>query len=172
MTIATPGVLGLVNELLPILEEEIALLTARRSQLESLSALLIERDDDAIERLLNEMEQTQTVQADTDRKLQALRNALANALGCAGDGLRLGALLEHLPEPTRSAIDYRRQQIALLIAAFRTQHLRTTLQLVECIRINRMLLEGLFGEGWSVTMYDMHGAAARGPRIGLVDTEL
>ena len=171
MSIATPDVLALVDALLPILDEEIALLTRRRAQLESLSVLLVERDDEATGRLLDEMEQTETLQADTDRKLQALRSALAGALGCGAGDVRLARLVGELPAGLRSAVDFRRQQIILLVDAFRRQHLCTAMQLVECIRVNRMLLEGLFGEGRSVTTYDMHGTAARALGSGLVDAE-
>lgn len=172
MSTATPGMSALLEELLGLLDEEIALLTVRRSQLEALSTVLVEGDPDATERLLHEMEQTQTRQADTDRKLQALRAALANALGRDERELRLAGLVQELPEPIRSAVDYRRQQIVGLVEDLRRQHLGTTMQLVECVRINRMLLEGLFGAEQSLMMYDMHGTPARGPGGGLVDAEL
>ena len=47
MSTATPGMSALVEELLGLLDEEIALLTVRRSQLEALSTVLVEGDPDA-----------------------------------------------------------------------------------------------------------------------------
>jgi len=172
MSITSPDVLALADDLLPVLDEESALLTLRRAQLESLSGLLVRRDDDATERLLEEMEQTETLQADTDRDLRALRNALACALGQGAGEVRLSRLVEQLPDPLRAAVDVRRRQIIVLVDAFRKQHLRTAMQLIESIRVNRTFLEGLFGEGRSLTTYDMHGSAARALGSGLVDAEL
>lgn len=172
MIAATPGVLALVEEMLPVLNEEIALLTLRRAQLETLSKALIENDDKALERLLAEMEETQQIQADTERKLQALRAALANAVGCDPNRLRLASLMERLDDEHRAMLDYRRQRIILLVKAVRAQHLRTTMHLLESARINRMLLEGLFPRTQSVGTYDVHGSSCWHPDGGLVDAEL
>lgn len=172
MTTAMRGVLALVEELVSVLDEEIALLTLRRGQMERLSALLVERDEDGTEQVLEEMERAQQRQLDADRKLLALRNALANALGCPGERLRLADLLGRLPEDVRATVDYRREQLVLLLDAFRRQHLQTSMQLLESMKINRMLLDGLFGTDASLTTYDMRGAAAPGPAAGLVDAEL
>ena len=172
MMTATPGVLALVDEMVPVLNEEITLLTLRRAQLETLSRALIANDDKALERLLSEMEETQQIQSDTERKLQALRTALANAMGCNPHRLRLADLMDRLDDEHRAMLDYRRQQIILLVREVRAQHLRTTMHLLESARINRMLLEGLFPHTESVDTYDMNGSSSWRADGGLVDAEL
>ena len=125
-----------------------------------------------LEQLLSEMEETQQIQGDTERKLQALRSALANAIGCNPHRLRLADLMARLDDERRATLDYRRQQIILLVQEVRGQHLRTTMHLLESARINRMLLEGLFPQTESVNTYDMNGSSSWHADGGLVDAEL
>jgi hypothetical protein len=172
MRSASPGVLALARELPALLDEQIALLTLKRSQLEALSTLLVQRDEDPMERLLAQMEQSQALQADTDLRLSALRSALADELGGPADSVRLGALLEYLPQGLRESVAFRREQIADLADQTRRQHLQTSLLLMECSRINRLLIEALFGQTRSCQTYDPSGAAAWQSDAGLVDAEI
>jgi len=172
MTGAAANMPALVDELVVALDEQIALLVLKRSQLESLAGAFVQRDDQVLERLLNEMEQTQGFQADTDRKLQGLRCELADALGCPPQRLKLSQLLDELPPARRAELGARRQQVILLVKEVRLGHLQATMQLLECMRVNRMLLDGLFGQGQSVTTYDARGVDPWRDGSGLVDAEL
>lgn len=163
---------ALARELTGLLDEQIALLTLRASQLDALATLLVERNDRAMERLLEQMTQSQALQADTDRRLADARAALAAALDCDVRAVRLSALESRVGEGLAEALGFRRKQLAGLADQVRHKHLRTALLLVECARINRMLIEGLFGRTGACRTYDPSGAAAWDTDAGLVDAEL
>lgn len=160
-----------VDSLGPLLDEEIALLDVRRSQLASLCAAIVDRDDDAVERLLEQIERAQELQAATDRRLDALRQYLGEQLACPQDDRRLSALIERLPEDQRAPLAERRERIIDLAERLQLEHMRTVILLGECARINRLLLESLFPDAEGLQMYSATGADAWQPETGLVDTE-
>ena len=172
MTPNTPNASALVAELLAVLDEQIALLELRRSQLESLSETILDRDDARMEVLLGEIEQTMRVQQAADLKLHAVRNALASAFACPPEEIRLGRLIARLEGDPRLALDYRRQRILRLTEQLRQQHLETCLFLMESSRINRMLLESLFPNSEPVITYGAGGQDQWRPPTPLVDAEL
>jgi flagellar biosynthesis/type III secretory pathway chaperone len=160
-----------IGSLRQLLDEEIALLDVRRSQLASLCAAIIDRDDDAVERLLDQIERAHELQAATDRRLEALRQVLCERLGCARDEVRLSALIAALPEADRQPLAERRQRIIELAERLQLEHMRTVILLGECARINRLLLESLFPAAEGVATYNARGADHWRPEAGLVDTE-
>lgn len=171
MTSVVPGIADLADELLPVLDEGIALLDLRRSQLEAVSCAVIGRDDTALEPLIGRIEQARQSQARADLKLKALCRNLAESLGQGRQKVRLAELIDKLPEPQRLAIDCRRQQISLQAQRFRKQHLETAVLLSECARVNRLLLEALLPGSETVTTYEKGGAAMWRSGTHLVDAE-
>ncbi len=158
MISTTPGIDGLIRELLDVLDQEIELLGLKRSAMASLSAAILDRDEGAIERLLADIERMDHAQQATDVKLSALRGSFAQALGKEAGELKLGALAGMLDGDAASAVDYRRRQILLLAQQLKAQHLQTSMLLHECARINRMLLETMLsGAGDNVETYSASG---------------
>jgi len=163
--------LALVDELIKMLDREIDLLDVRCLQLAGLSRASIERDDEAMETLLAEIETTQLRQESTDRELDSLRRSLAGLLGWPVARTRLGALLEVLPDGRRDALAARRDRIAALVDQLRRQHMSTALVVAESARINRMLLESLSPQSRRVTTYGVRGQTSWRPDAPLVDME-
>jgi flagellar biosynthesis/type III secretory pathway chaperone len=160
-----------VHELLDVLDSEIELLDERSGQYRQLHQSLIARDEPAMERLLAEMERTQSRQADTDARMQAARRQLAGQLCCRPEELRLGRLASELPPEQGQAIEERRGRIVELTRQVRKEHMRAALLLAECARINRVLRRGLFGGQESCTTYDASGADVWKGAATLLDTE-
>ena len=167
--------LGLTSEqmerLTSLLGQEEALLSLRRSQLDSLCAAIVDRDDDAVERLLEQVEQAQQLHANTDEKLNALRRELAEQLACPIERVRVSALIDELDSPEREALARQRDRIVELAEALQLQHLRTVMLLSECARINRLLLESLFPKSEGVLTYTASGQDPWQPDAGLFDAE-
>ncbi len=170
--IFSPPAKTLWNELLAILDKEIELLNRKRSELDCLTEFIIANNDNGMEKLLLQMEQTQQSQAETDIKLDALRKALANELQVPPEQVRLSRLIEQLEGDDRLAADYRRQQIVLLAEQLRRKHMETALLLIESARINRLLLESFFPQSQPVNTYDADGPQSWRPDAGLLDAEL
>jgi flagellar biosynthesis/type III secretory pathway chaperone len=163
---------AVARELEALLDEEISLLDLRRSQLAELSKVILARDDNRMEHLLEEIERTQHIQAATDSRLNALRSALAGAWNCAPGEVRLSRVIAESPGQTRIALEHRRQQIVAMTQALRKQHLETAVLLSECAKVNRRLLEGLLPRSQEVTTYGAEGSRAWRPDTGLTDQEL
>ncbi|HUT02244.1 MAG TPA: flagellar export chaperone FlgN [Phycisphaerae bacterium] len=159
------------DELARLLEAESALLDLRRSQLASLCGAIIDRDDEAVERLLDQVERAQELQSATDRELDVLRRQWAERLGCPPEEVKLSRLIAALPEPLRGALAEQRQQIIERAEGLQREHMRTVMVLTECARINRLLLESLFPESQGVTTYSAAGSDPWRPEAGLVDAE-
>lgn len=162
---------SLVEELKNVLDEEITLLNVRRSQLESLSGAIVDRDDNSLQRLLGDIEEAMSMQTATDMRLKAMRNTLAGSLGMDTRNITLSQIMDNLPAVDRAEIEYRRQQIALLADALRRQHMETAMLLRECSRINKMMLDMLLGRKESVTTYNPRGMNGWSSQSGVVDME-
>jgi hypothetical protein len=154
-----------------LLDEEAALLVLRHSQLGSLCAAIIERDESAVERILDQIEQAQQLQTIGDQKVAALRTELAGRLGVDAGALRLSGLIDLLPPRCQAGLRAKRTRVLELAERFGVQHMRTVMLLSECARINRMLLEGLFPRCQAVTTYGAGGRANWRAEAGLVDME-
>lgn len=172
MIFASEADKALMTELLAVLDEEIALLNTQRSELEALASAIVQRDDERLGKLLVKMEQTQQDQQAVDVKLDALRSTLAAKLGCRPEEMKLSRLIEQLSEADRLGVDYRRQQVVLLVKQLRSKHMETALLLMESARINHLLLKSLFPHSEPVTTYSTDGAKSWRPDAGLLDAEL
>ncbi len=164
---------SLIDELVAILDEEIDLLEQKRSQLADLSEALVSADDEATETLLKQIEQTEYTQTRVDIRLRDVRKALAGVFGYDdARALRLSVLVSELPDTQASAVDDRRGRLARQVGKLRRQHLQTAMLLVECSKVNRMMMECLLPAGETVTTYDAAGTNLWRNGAGLVDKEL
>jgi flagellar biosynthesis/type III secretory pathway chaperone len=143
-----------------LLDEESRLLELRRSQLDSLCGAVVDRDDEAVGRLLEQIEQARALQTSADAKLQSVRGHLAKVLGVPPSGMRLSVLVDRLEGPVRYELARRRERIMDLAARLQREHLRAVMLLNECARINRLLLESLLPGAETVTTYGRGGGRA------------
>ncbi len=167
----TEEIRSLINELLKVLGEEIALMNARQRQLGMLSEAIIARNDGDMEKILGEMERTREVQASVDMHLQSVRTAFAEAIGLRCGDIRLSRLIEQLPPQYQLALDTRRSQIVSLAESLRKQHLQTSMLLLESARINKLLLKCLFPQNDEVKTYGTGGARDWREDTGLLNME-
>ena len=154
-----------------LLDEEIELLEIRSQQMDRLGEAILGHGAEDMERVLAEMERVQSQQEKTDRRLRAARRDVAEAFGVEAGALKLCELIDRLPAPAAGNLDRQRETIVRLAGQLRRQHLRTSVLLAECSRVNRMLLEGLLPAGEAVTTYSRAGTAAWKSQAGLLDTE-
>lgn len=172
MTAAKAAVEALLGELASRLDHEIDILDRRHDQLQRLAQAIRQRDADAMGSLLNEMEHAQREQALADLKLQAVRRLLAGRLGRKTHELRLSTLIDALPGEWSARLDCRRRQIVLLMDRLRRQNARTAALLVECARVNRMILDCLLPPQDTVETYTADGSGCWDRRGSLMDAEL
>lgn len=162
---------ALAAELQAAMDEEIGLLEHKRSLLEQLSAAMIQRDEGAIEKLLEQFDRAGQSQSTADARLAAVREGLAEALGLDAEAkVRLSDLLRRLPPRVAATLDVRRRQVQRLVERLREQHAQTALLLMESARLNRLLLRGLLTGGGGLTTYSPGGRNDWNGRSGLIDT--
>ena len=171
MIAITPGIKGLLNELLLILDQEIELLEVRLTQVSAMHSAILDRDEPATEKLLSDLETTQQRQIHVDMKMGALRGSLSTAFRCRAGEVKLSFLIARVDADLALPLDYRRRRIVALVEELRRQHVRTALLLRECARINRTLLEGLLSGCGTLTTYGSGGKNHWHARSGVVDTE-
>ena len=160
-----------IEALSALLAEEATLLDLRRSQLASLSGAILDRDEDAVGRILDQIERAQELQAATDEGLQALRCRLAGRLGLGAGEMSLSVLIDRLDQPYRRELSARREQIIDLAERLQREHMQAVMLLNECARINRLLLESLLPSSGSVRTYSASGSDLWRTGSGLVDAE-
>ena len=164
------GVESVVEDLLVALDNETQLLELKRSQLAELSGMLLRNDNEAVEALLEQIEQTEQAQSQMARRLQGLRETLAGAFGCNAKGFKLAWLIDQLPHEQALALTHRRRQVTEKVNEFRKQHIQTTILLTECSRITGMMLDSLAPTSAVVT-YDTEGSDRWRAEAGLLDME-
>ena len=162
---------GLVDQLLTVLDEEIDLLDLRRIQMEELHDLILHSDENRMECLLREIEEAQQRQFKADNTLASVRTALACLIGEPNGKIRLEQILPHLELPARRAVSEKRQELIRLAQKLREQHLTTAMLLIESLRVNRLLLEGMFPKQEVLQTYDASGMRGWHKGPGLVDME-
>lgn len=172
MMAAPTGLDALVHELLAVLDEEIATLDRRCAELQNLSEAIVLRDDARMAQCLEAMEQTQSRQESIDRRLGAVRNALAIALGRRTGQVRLTSLIALLPTHQGDAVATRHRRVVEQIRTVQRQHQTTSTLLMESARINRLLLESLLPRNDTVVTYGQAGQTCWRGHTGLMDAEL
>jgi ABC-type transporter Mla subunit MlaD len=169
--IGMPESLGpLVGEFLAVLDEQVRLLEAAVGHLAAFSDALAGRDDPALHRLVAEADAAQERFAAIEEKRRAVCGRLAAALLWRPDETTLARLAGVLPPVERQAVEERRRRIRSLAQEVRRRHLRTAALLVECARLNRALLLGLFPALETVRTYGAAGLSPWRPGAGLLDT--
>ena len=136
-----------VDALLAVLDDDIRHTEATVAQLDTLRALLIKRDDAALEELLRQLREQGPAQRAREQRRQALRQELADALGYKAKNLTLSALQKSLSEPQRAAVADRQSQLKARITQLKREYRLAQALVIDCARFNRSLMRVFFGAG-------------------------
>ncbi len=167
---ASPSLPQVAN-LLAVLEEQIELLEDRLQHLDSLTAAMVKVDNEQMEQLLARMDQFTQAQQDCHGRLTEARHEAAGVLGLASSA-RLSQMVSVLSGREQVALEAARRRLGELMSQLKRRHMETSLLLVECMRVNRMLLDQLLPRTQGVTMYGSQGHRHWRNHSGLVDAEL
>lgn len=162
---------SLLHELNRMLDQEIALLEKTRSQFDRMARIVLDRDEETLETLMEEIAATHRLQQQTEQKLFAIRTTLAGFMKRPMKKMRLAHLVQELPRKFADPLKDRRKTLLDLTEQVRRSHTRAATVITECARVNRMLLENLFPNKQAVTTYGAGGQSTYGLDVGLVDME-
>jgi len=162
--------LGKVDELLDVLDGDIARIQQNLLRLNKLRILVIKRDDVSLSRLLESIYAESDSYKNCELKRQSLRRELADALGCSLEEMTLSRLETAIGREKRQRIIERKVKLGSLIEELRREVLSTSLLLSECARFNNLLLKNILGFDDAETVtYNSSGSASRQSESALVN---
>ena len=142
-----------IDELVAALDRDIQHIEGTLLQLNELRSLVIKRNDDALGKLLGEIQAETGSYKKHELERQSIREELAGVLGCKLEEMTLSTLETVLPEEQKAQVAERKTKLRSLIVELKKEHLSTALLLSECTRFNRLLLKGIFDLGRGETAY-------------------
>lgn len=172
MTTVSVELTPLVDQLIEILDETIALQQEIVEQLPAASHVMVTRDEAAMAQLMDDLGRMELRLEDVARRRSAVRSRLAAALNCPVGEVSLESLARLLPEPLSSTIHRRRRSLRRLAETVRRRHLETAVLLAEMVRVNRSLLHGLFPKTDGAEVYRTDGTTHWQPGRALFDARL
>ncbi len=162
-----------IQALLEVLDQDIRHVETVLLQLEKVRALLVNRDDVGLEKLLEDIRRQADAYAAQEQRRQTLRNDLAAQFGWSERDVTLSRLQGQLTGAGRAALVERQVRLKSLIEQLKREHMLTAVLLADCARFNRLLMQALFGVSGKGNMtYSPTGAARRPSDIPLMSLRL
>jgi len=162
-TLSTPVRMN-VEALIGVLDVDIQHLRQSLDHLDSLRSLVIKRDEAQLGTLLNTIRIESNTYQGNEHKRQCLRQALADLLDCPLSDLTLSRLEQHLPDPWPAALAQRRKTLRELTGSLRLEHRRTQWLLMDCARLNTLMLDVLLNQGREIPVTYTPGGKAQSHR--------
>lgn len=151
-----------VDKLLACLEVDVQQIKQNISYLNEMRSLIIKRDDIALGKLLETVQEKSEVYKDKEKERQSIRKELADFLGCSIEQITLSKMEESLPETSKNRVIETRENLRLLIEELRREYSSTVMLVSECARFNKLLLRSIFELGKTGSFsYDSRGTTRR-----------
>jgi hypothetical protein len=162
MKTATIEIEEKVDELLACLDTDVKHMRESLANLNELRSLVIKRDDAALGKLLESIQAGANPYGDNESNRQAIRQDLANILGCDIGQMTLTTLASCLSEAKREQITEMQTKLRALTGELKKEHFSTAMLLSECSRFNNLLLRSVFDLGQTgAVYYNSNGATKR-----------
>lgn len=158
----------LIGELIDILDADASRIVLSLERLDGLRAGVIKRDEEALKILLEEIANDEAGQMRLETRRKAICVELAAVLGCSESQVNLSRLCACLPEEISVILADKQRQLKELVERMQVEHMRTSLLLRECSRLNKSLLRQLLGSGRSAVTYNARGNTSWQAEKGMV----
>jgi flagellar biosynthesis/type III secretory pathway chaperone len=145
------------EELLPILDEQIAFVQQKLSLLQAMADRVVQADLAALEDLLRGEEALQENGAALDDRLEELRSALAAQAGVPARGMTLQRLAESLGGRLGIQLADRRERLMLLLEAVQQESGRTAALVRHALELNQRMVDALMGTSGQGPLYSAAG---------------
>ena len=151
-----------VDKLLACLDVDIVQIQQNISYLNEMRSMIIKRDDVALGKLLEKVQETSEDYIENETNRQSARKELADFLGCSIEQVTLSKVKESLPETSKNRVIETRENLRLLIEELRREYSSTIMLVSECARFNKLLLKSIFDLGKTGSCsYDARGTTRR-----------
>lgn len=145
------------EDLLPILDEQIALLERRLRLMQGMADCVRRAALEELEGLLAGQEAQEAELAEAERRLEEARRSLAAAAGVPAGGLTLGSLIEQLDGPLAIALADRRERLLVLVQNVETESQRTAALVRHALEFSQRMIGALLGVAGEGELYSAHG---------------
>jgi hypothetical protein len=145
------------DELLPILDEQIALLQHRLALMQGMADCVGRADLGRLEELLRGEGALEAQGDELDGRLEELRRGLAEAAGMPPGQMTLGRLVESLEGPLAIALSDRRERLLLLVESVHAASLRTAALVRHALEFNQRMIGVLLGAAGEGSVYAADG---------------
>ena len=160
MKTLTDQVTEKVDQLLVVLDRDAAHIKQCLTDLNKLRACLVKRDSEALTGLLEAIRLRADDYGSNELRRQAIRRELASLLAVAPEQLNLSVLASRVGADAAVALQRRRQRLVELTGLLRKEYQNTALLLRHFEKLNRSLLDVIFGRGRRGSLvYDSTGRA-------------
>jgi len=162
MKVTTIAIEDKVDELLAVLDKDIQHMEKSLSRLNELRSLVIKHDDDALGKLLEDIQAESDTYTSNELKRQSIRKELATAFGCNVEQMTLSRLEATLPKERKAQVAEKKAKLRSLTNELKEEHLSTAMLLSDCARFNSLLLKSVFDLGKTETVtYNSNGSTKR-----------
>ncbi len=155
-----------VEELLPILDEQVELLQQKLSLMEQMGRAVREADLKELGRLVERQASLEQAESELERRTERLREELARLSDRPADAVTLSTLVDELDEPMSIALSDRRQRLLLLVQKLRRQAATTAMLVRQAMELNEQMFRVLTGSHPDNETYSADGAVERCGRAG------
>lgn len=173
MRVTAFGIDDKINELMTVLDIDISHLQESLLRLNDLRMLVIKRDSDNLEKLLAAIEASTNSHKENERRRQQICQYLAEAIGIGSRYAALTDIEQMIDGNLKQEFNRKRLKLKVLAAELKNDHTRASMLLADCARVNRMLLDSIFGAGKGREIsYSSNGGARRENNINFMSMEL
>lgn len=146
-----------LDELLPVLDEQVALLKRKLSLMQGLADCIGRADLCALEEMLRDGEALRVEALTLDGRLNELRSAMAEQAGVPPGRMTLGRLLESLDGPQAIELADRRERLLLLLDAVQKESGKTAALVRHALEFNQRMTDALLGVSGQGAVYSAAG---------------
>ena len=146
-----------LDELLPVLDEQVALLKRKLGLMQGMADCIGRADLRALEEMLRDGEALRVDALTLDGRLNELRGAMAEEAGLPPGRMTLGRLLESLDGPQAIELADRRERLLLLLDAVQKESGKTAALVRHALEFNQRMTDALLGVSGQGAVYSAAG---------------
>lgn len=158
--------------LIDVLGEEIEHIECTVQMLDQLRGMVIKRDDENLNLLLEKARIETEKYAGVENRRQMIRKEMARIWGCETSDMTLTRLIKILPFEQSERIRQTKEILEKLLSKFQAEHLSTFMLLSECSRFNEVVLSALLNGRCDESTYNRQGSMRRQNKQSMVNFKL
>lgn len=170
MIATQPTIQQKAQDLLKVLENDIAHIETNLKTLDQLRQLVIKRDENGLRQLLDKIRTQSTGHCQNELRREQLRSELAHLAQCLPAEMTLSHLETYLNQGTREKIHTQKKRLRQLTRKLTREVKNTALLLNDCARLNRALLKAMFKpQGTQGLTYRFNGSIKRNASVNMLN---